>query len=115
METKLPTGELVAEVLAELERLNYSYNSICGFRCFYRRVIAFANGKGEHYFTEELGRDFLKEKYGCRINYYTQVMPKKLKDLIRRIRVLGDYVLHGVIIRCVFRFIRTPIPETSGQ
>ena len=105
MKTKLPIKELVTKVLAELERLNYSYNSICGFRRFYRRVIAFASEEGEHYFSEKLGRDFLKEKYGCTINYYIEAMPKKLKGPIRRIRVLGDYGLHGVIIR---RIVKKP-------
>ncbi|MBC8390797.1 MAG: tyrosine-type recombinase/integrase [Actinobacteria bacterium] len=105
MKTKLPIEELVTKVLAELKRLNYSHNSICGFRCFYKRVIAFANEKGEHYFSEKLGRDFLKEKYGYRINYYAQAMPKKLKGPIRRIRVLGDFQLHGVIIR---RIVKRP-------
>jgi len=105
MKTKLPIEELVTKVLAELERLNYSHNSICGFRCFYKRAIAFASEKGEHYFSEKLGRDFLKEKYGCKINYYVQAMPKKLKGPIRRIRVLGDFQLHGVIIR---RIVKRP-------
>lgn len=41
MEQKLTINELVTEVLAELKRLKYSYNSICGFRGFYKRVIAF--------------------------------------------------------------------------
>ena len=105
METKLPIKELVAKVLAELERLNYSYNSICGFRGFYKRVIAFATEKEEHYFSEKLGRDFLKEKYNCRVNYYMEAMPKAFKAPIRRIRVLGDYGLHGVIIR---RIVKKP-------
>ena len=105
MKTKLPIEELVTKVLAELKRLNYSYNSICGFRCFYKRVIAFASEKGKHYFSEKLGRDFLKEKYGCKINYYVQAMPKELKGPIRRIRVLGDFQLHGVIIR---RIVKRP-------
>jgi hypothetical protein len=52
METKLPIKELVAKVLAELERLKYSYNSICGFRAFYKRVIAFASEEKEVCFTE---------------------------------------------------------------
>jgi len=105
METKLPIGELVAKVLAEQKRLNYSYNSICGFRCFYKRVIAFASERGEYYFSEKLGRDFLKEKYGCTINYYTQAMPKSFKAPIRMIRVLGDFQLHGVIVR---RIVKRP-------
>ncbi len=105
METKRTINELVVEVLAELERLNYSYNSICGFRAFYKRVIAFANEKEVRYFTEELGRDFLKEKYNCTINYYTESMPKTFKSPIRMIRVLGDYQLHSVIIR---RIVKKP-------
>ena len=105
MKTKLPIEELVTKVLAELKRLSYSHNSICGFHCFYKRVIAFASEKGEYYFSEKLGRDFLKEKYGCKINYYVQAMPKELKGPIRRIRVLGDFQLHGVIIR---RIVKRP-------
>ena len=72
METKLTINELVDKVLAELERLNYSHNSLCGFRCFYKRVIAFAKGKEELYFSEELGSAFLKERYNCTVNYYTE-------------------------------------------
>ena len=105
METKLTINELVDKVLAELERLNYSHNSLCGFRCFYKRVIAFANEKEELYFSEELGRAFLKEKYNCTVNYYTEVMPKSYRCPIRRIRILGDYQLHGVIIR---RIVKKP-------
>jgi integrase/recombinase XerD len=105
METKLTINELVSKVLAELERLNYSNNSLCGFRAFYKRVIAFANEKEEFYFSEELGREFLKEKYNCTINYYMEAMPKSHREPIRRIRVLGDYQLHGVIIR---RIVKKP-------
>ena len=105
METKLTINKLVAKVLAELERLNYSYNSLCGFRAFYKRVIAFANEKEELYFSEELGRAFLKEKYNCTVNYYTEVMPKSYRGPIRRIRILGDYQLHGVIVR---RIVKKP-------
>lgn len=105
METRLPIEELVTKVLLELERLNYSYNSLCGFRAFYKRVIVFANEKEELYFSEELGKDFLKEKYNCTVNYYKEAMSKALKSPIRRIRVLGDYQLHGVIIR---RIVKKP-------
>jgi len=105
METKLTINELVDKVLAELERLNYSYSSLCGFRAFYKRVIAFANEKEELYFSEELGRAFLREKYNCTVNYYTEVMPKSHRGPIRRIRILGDYQLHGVIIR---RIVKKP-------
>lgn len=112
METKLTINELVAKVLAELERLNYYYNSLCGFRAFYKRVIAFAKEKEELYFSEELGRAFLKERYNCTVNYYTEAMPKSCKEPIRRIRILGDYQLHGVIIRRIVKSLDTLNPHS---
>jgi site-specific recombinase XerD len=105
METRVPIEELVAQVIQELKRLNYSNNSICSFRSFYKRVITYAKEKNELYFSEELGRKFLKDQYNCSINYFTEKMPKPLKAPIRKIRVLGDFQLHGVIIR---RIVKKP-------
>ena len=56
MTTKFPIEVLVSKVLSELERLNYAYNTLCGYRAFYKRVIAFAKEKDEIYFSEALGR-----------------------------------------------------------
>lgn len=105
METKLTINELVANVLAELKRLTYSYRAMCGFHAFYKRFIAFANEKEELYFSEKLGREFLKEKHNCTVDYYTQAMPNRHKSSIRKIRILGDYQLHGVILR---RIVKKP-------
>ena len=103
MKTKLPIEELVAKVLAELERLAYAHNTICGFRAFFKRIVSFAREKNEPYFSEKLGRDFLKEEYGCSINYYTQDVPKSYAGPIRAIRILGDFQLHGVIVRRIVK------------
>lgn len=105
METRNHIEELVSKVLSELERLNYANNTICGYRAFYKRVIAFAKERDEIYFSEGLGRDFLKGKHNCTVDYYKEAMQKGLKDSIRRIRVLGDYQLHGVIVR---RIVKKP-------
>lgn len=103
METKTSIEALVVAVLSELERLNYADNTISGYRSFYKRIIAFGKKKDESYFSEALGRQFLKEKYGCTVNYYEETMPKGAKGPIRMIRVLGDYQLHGVIIRRIVK------------
>lgn len=105
METKMQIEELVVKVLSELERLNYSNNTISSYRTFYNRFITFVKEKKDNYFSEELGRRFLEEKYNCTINYYTEAMPKSLRHIIRMIRVLGDFQLHGVIIR---RIVKKP-------
>lgn len=103
METRIHIEELVSKVLTELERLNYAYNTICGYRSFYKRVIAFAKERDEIYFSEVLGREFLEKKYNCTIDYYKEAMPKGVKGPIRGIRILGDYQLHGVIIRRIVK------------
>ena len=118
MKSKLTIDELIAKVMAELERLKYSASSCCAFRGFYKRLSAFAKENKEVYFSEELGRRFLKEKYNCIINYYTEVMPKRYRDLIRKIRVLGDYQLHNVVIRRIVKkpgYIKPPQFKKSLQ
>ncbi|MGY1423915.1 site-specific integrase [Bacillus cereus] len=116
MENRIPVEELVSKVLSELERLNYAYNTICGYRAFYKKVISFAKTRDEVYFSEALGRDFLKETYNCTVNYYQESMPKGLKGPIRRIRVLGDYQLHNVIIRRIIKksgYVKPPQFESE--
>ena len=81
METKLTINELVDKVLAELERLNYSYSSLCGFRAFYKRVIAFANEKEELYFSEELGRAFLTQLHHNPPKYSKNSLLRRHKPL----------------------------------
>ncbi len=99
MSRKRSIIELVEAVLQELERLDYSYSSIKTSRLFYKRVINYAESEGEIYYSEEIGNKFLAEYYNCRINIFTDVMPKNLRYPIRRIRILGDYQLHGIIFR----------------
>ena len=108
---KVSIDQLIANVLLELERLNYSDNSICGFKAIYKKVVDYAKEKDIIYFSEQFGRDFLKEKYNTEINYYTESMPKKLKNPIRKIRVLGDYQLHGVILRRMSKKVKYVKPK----
>lgn len=103
METRKPIEELAAEVVKELEKLNYAYNTICGLRASFNRICAFAREKGEIYFSENLGREYLKERYGCIIDYSQESFPKKGKQAIRSVRLLGDYQLNGVIIRRIVK------------
>lgn len=96
----LPIKELVAVVLAKMKELNYAKTSITNYRRFYSRVIRFAEERGDIYFSEELGSDFLKKYYRYHIDTIHEAAPtKKLSAQIRYIRVLGDFQIHGVILR----------------
>jgi len=100
---KLTISELASKIIEELQKLNYSYNTVCKYRAFYKRFNSYAEAQGESYFYEELGKRYLKEQYGCTINYYLETSPKKLAEPIRFIRLLGDYQLHGIIVRRVVK------------
>jgi site-specific recombinase XerD len=111
MKTKPTIKELSHEVLEELEKMNYTYNSISGFRASFNRIITFADQLGEAYFTEELGNKYLAQKYDCTVNYYLESYPHKAKNAIRCVRLLGDYQLHGIIIRRIVKkkgYIKPP-------
>ncbi|MDW7669484.1 MAG: site-specific integrase [Bacillota bacterium] len=98
MENKLTLTQLSAKVVAELQRLNYAYNTICQFRASFNRFTKFAEENNEFYFSEELGKKYLAQRYECSVNYYLESYPQKAKQAIRSIRMLGDYELHGVIL-----------------
>lgn len=103
METRKPIEVLAAEVIEELKQLNYAYNTVCGLRASFKRICAFARERGELYFSENLGKEYLREKYGCTTDYYLESFPPKATQAIRSIRLLGDYQLHGVVIRRIIK------------
>lgn len=108
---QLTIKELSEKVLEEMQRLNYSYNYICSTRAAFKRIQVFAKGKGEQYFTEELGNRYLLERYNCGVDYYSEACPKNARQAMRHIRLLGDYQLHGVIIRRIVKkkdYIKPP-------
>lgn len=103
METKKPIEVLAAKVIEELKRMNYAYNTICSTRASFNRICAYAQDRNERYFSEKLGKEYLREKYGCTIDYYQDAFPKKAKGAIRSVRLLGDYQLHDVVIRRIVK------------
>lgn len=105
MESKHSIIELVSLVLNELRRLNYTHNTFIKYQAFYNKFCAYAEVNGEEYFSEELGMKYLEEKHSCTVNYYQEAFPKGTKEVIRMIRVLGDYQIHGILIR---RIVKKP-------
>lgn len=96
----LTLNELASIVLNRLEELDYSPNTITNYRRFYRRFLEYAHARGETYFSEALGRSYLHDFYGCDVDTIHEKAPsKKQSTQIRYIRVLGDYQIHGTILR----------------
>jgi len=107
-----PINKLIETVLQELRKLDYSENSILNYRRFYSRLARFAHEEGEAFYSEDLGSRYLLKHYDCRVNTITDTSPtSKLRMQIRYIRVLGDYQLHGIILRRKLgKLATTPCP-----
>lgn len=103
MEPRKPIELLAAEVVEALKQLNYAYNTVCGIRASFKRICAFAHDRNERYFSEELGHTYVKDKYGCTTDYYREAFPPNAKEAIRSVRLLGDYQLHGIVIRRIVK------------
>ncbi|HAE62869.1 MAG TPA: integrase [Eubacteriaceae bacterium] len=100
MKQQLTLKELVRTVLQKMSEMDYKENTILNYRRFYKRFMEYAQSHNEEYFTEELGAKFLLEKYGCTHDTIHENSPtKKLCVQVRYIRVLGDFQLHGIILR----------------
>jgi site-specific recombinase XerD len=107
-----PIRTLIETVLQELRKLNYSENSIVNYRRFYNRLARFAQEEGEAFYSEDFGSRFLMKYYDCRVNTITDTAPtSRLHTQIRCIRLLGDYQLHGIILRRKLgKLATTPCP-----
>jgi site-specific recombinase XerD len=110
MKAERSIRDLVSEVLGELERLNYSEETRNGYRRFYRRLIEFADDTGESVYSEGLGNRFLRSSYKFDLDSYTGSSHRTFRGQARCIRVLGDYQLHGAILRR--RTTKTPYEKT---
>ncbi len=97
---ELKIEELAASVLQELERLRYKPGTIQLYRAFYKRLAAFAESVGEEQYSEDLGQRYMRFHYGPAREKDEQFAGRDmLRFPMRCLRVIGDYRLHGVILR----------------
>jgi len=100
MNSLLTLEELINTVLQKMDEMSYSKQTILNYKCFYRRFLEYANNHESVYFSEDLGSQYLREKYGCTHDTIHENSPaKRLSVQVRYIRVLGDYQIHGIILR----------------
>jgi len=99
VDNRPPLEDLVARVLAELDRLQYSSNSRAIYRRFYQRVLTYAHVHGVRYYSEDFGRQFLETSFQCAMRDLPQPVPPRFRPALRHLRCLGDYQLHGTLLR----------------
>lgn len=98
MEKKLLT-DLLCDLEQEFLRLGYTKGSMKFYRRQWNQLKDFAQGRGELYFTEQLGMDFVLEFFGITQDDFAKTLPQAQTQELRVIRMIGDFQLHHAILR----------------
>ena len=91
--------DLISELDQELLRLGYTKESMTFYRRRWNQLMAFAEGRGESYYTEQLGIDFVREFFGITQDDFARTLPQKETQELRVIRMVGDFQLHRAVLR----------------
>lgn len=95
--TYLP--DLISGLEQELLQLGYTKGSMTFYRRRWNQLMAYAEDRGECYYTEQLGMDFLKEFFGVTQEDFSRTLPQAETQEIRVIRMVGDFQLHHAVLR----------------
>lgn len=92
-------SSLLVELEEELLRLGYTEGTMKFYRNRWRKLSDFANKRGDTYYTEQLGIDFVQEYFGIVQDDFGKTLSQSQTQELRIIRMIGDYQLHHSILR----------------
>lgn len=96
---KKPLSTLISELEQELLRLGYTKGSMTFYRRRWKQLMEYAEKRGEQYYTEQLGIDFVYEFFGITQEDFARVLPQAETQELRVIRMVGDFQLHHAVLR----------------
>lgn len=100
---KQTLSKLLHDLEQELLRLGYTKGSLTYYRGQWRSIQEFAKKKGEKYFSEALGRDFIEEYYHIFEKDDNRTLSRSDVQKLRVIRMIGDFQLHRTILRRYYK------------
>ncbi len=95
--------ELVSDLEQELHRLGYNESSMAYYKRRWQQLLTFAEEQGETCFSEQLGIDFLESQFNILEKEVDGVLKQSEVQNLRIIRMLGDFQLHGTVLRRYFK------------
>jgi site-specific recombinase XerD len=96
-------GQLLQDLEQELLRLGYTKGTMTFYRNRWRKLEDFADRKGQVYYTEQLGIDFVRESFGITQDDFSRTFNQAQTQELRVIRMVGDFQLHHVVLRRYFK------------
>lgn len=100
---KKPLAELIHNLEQEMLRLGYTEMVMQFYRRRWKRLIQFAQERGESFYSERLGIDFIEKHFHIfEKDFNCTLSPSNVRDL-RTIRMIGDFQLHQTILRRYYK------------
>lgn len=95
--------ELILDLEQELFRLGYSKGSMAFYKRRWKRLFEFAEERCEIYYSERLGIDFVEKHFNILEKDSERVLIQSEVQNLRVIRMLGDFQLHGTVLRRYYK------------
>jgi len=90
---------LLQDLEQELLRLGYTKGSMTFSSNRWRKLEEYADKKGQVYYTEQLGIDFVQEYFGIPQDDFSRTLNQAQTQELRVIRMVGDFQLHHAVLR----------------
>ncbi len=94
---------LVYDLEQELLRLGYTEGSMNFYKRQWKKLLEFAEEIGELYFTESLGINFIEKHFNILKKDFNRTLTQSEVQNLRVIRMLGDFQLHGTVLRRYYK------------
>lgn len=91
--------ELLQALEQELLRLGYTKGSMTFYRNRWRKLENFALKRGQVYYSEQLGIDFVLEYFEITQDDFSRTLNQSQTQELRVIRMIGDFQLHHAVLR----------------
>lgn len=100
---KKPLNELLCDLEQEMLRLGYTEGSLQFYRRRWKMLFQFAEKRGERFYSERLGIDFVEEHFHILEKDFNRTLSQSNTQDLRVIRAIGDFQLHQTILRRYYK------------
>lgn len=100
---KTTLNELLQDIEHEMLRLGYSKGSMQFYRRRWQMLLKFAQERGEIFYSECLGMDFLEKHFQILEKDSNRIFSQAEAQELRIIRLIGDFQLHNTILRRYYK------------
>jgi integrase/recombinase XerD len=100
---KKPLVMVIHDLEKEMIRLGYTEGSLKFYRGRWQKLLQFAQERGEIYYSERLGIDFVEKYFNIFEKDFNKTLSQSETQELRIIRMIGDFQLHQTILRRYYK------------